>query len=338
MNFQQRHMANTFIDTSKLHSINRITYDVIEHAESLPLWSQDYTQLSKGSFSGTLTSVVYEKLQIFRESMNRAVDEIASAPQDTYVIGLSTATEGNSIWGLLPVKPNSVITLDKNSELFFRTSNNSDITATVIPAKRLEEYASLVERIDLRKVMSTIKPVETISQNSAQKLHSLLFNGLLYMSNIHESPNKDSAWCHFEDELMSTCLETLVEASDNKGPNFGHRIHRYIVNRVHDSTLSSSVYPITIGQLCTDLRISRRTLNHAFSRVLGITPVAYMRNIRLQQIRAELKKSPHSVISIAEVAYKWGFWHMSLFSRYYKELFGETPNETLTKHRRNSSK
>jgi AraC family transcriptional regulator, ethanolamine operon transcriptional activator len=333
MNFQKESVANTSVVNSKLHSISCITSDVIDHAESLPFWSQDYTQLSKGSFSGELTSVSYQNLQIFRESMNRAVDEIASAPLDTYVIGLSTANEGNSTWGLLPVKPNSLITLDKNSELIFRTANNSDITAAAIPAQRLEEYASSVEWIDLRKVMSTIKPVETISQNSARKLQSALVDGIRYMSDIHEDVDTDIVWHHFEDELMATCLQTLLEASDNKSPNYDHRIHRYIVNRVRDATLSSSGYPLTIGELCTELRISRRTLNFAFSRVLGITPVAYMRNIRLHRIRAEFKSSSHRVRSVADVASKWGFWHMSLFSRYYKELFGETPHETLIRHR-----
>ena len=102
---------------------------------------------------------------------------------------------------------------------------------------------------------------------------------------------------------------------------------------MRELTLSSYGYPLTIGELCTALRISRRTLNHAFARVLGVTPVAYMRNVRLHRVRAELQSSPYQVTTIANVASKWGFWHMSLFSRYYRELFGECPNETLERAR-----
>jgi AraC family ethanolamine operon transcriptional activator len=37
--------------------VKRNTGDVLEQADALPFWSQDYTQLSKGVFSGAENSV-----------------------------------------------------------------------------------------------------------------------------------------------------------------------------------------------------------------------------------------------------------------------------------------
>ena len=34
---------------------------------------------------------------------------------------------------------------------------------------------------------------------------------------------------------------------------------------------------------------------------------------------------PHTV---ADIAARWGFWHMGHFSQDYKALFGETPTQT----------
>lgn len=313
--------------------VQRTTADVLEQADALPFWQQDYTQLSKGAFSGALTSISYQGLQIFRETMNRAVDEIASAAADTYVIGLPTIIEGDATWGLLPVTPYSLITLDKNAELIFRTSNISEITAAVIPAQRLEEYAAQVEWADLRKLMSNVKPVEPISHAVANRLLASLTDGMRYMSEIADTVDVQQVWRYFEDDLMASCLQALLQANESPSHCHDHRVHRYIVNRVRESTIASYGYPLTIGEICTTLRISRRTLNHAFARVLGITPVEYMRNVRLQRVRAELQWSPNQVKSIASVATKWGFWHMSLFSRYYRELFGECPIETLERSR-----
>jgi AraC family ethanolamine operon transcriptional activator len=31
---------------------------------------------------------------------------------------------------------------------------------------------------------------------------------------------------------------------------------------------------------------------------------------------------------ISEIAAHWGFWHLGMFSSYYKDLFGETPSAT----------
>ncbi len=341
LSFQDKFLGKSFsarpnvdlLNAPKVHLVQRITTDVLEQADALPFWMQDYTQLDKGAFSGAVNSVNYKGLQIFRETMNRAVDQIAMAPANAYVIGLPTITEGDATWGMLPITPNSLITLDKNAELIFRTSHSSEIAAAVIPAERLEDYAAQVERIDLRKIMENVKPVEQLSVESSTYLLNALTDGMHYISEFSNSLDVQQLWHNFEGDLIASCIHALVEASDSHIHHYDHRIHRYIVNRVRDLTLSSSGYPLSIEELCISLHLSRRTLNHAFLRVLGISPVAYMRNVRLHRIRAELQTTPNQVRYIASVAAKWGFWHMSLFSRYYRELFGETPIETLLRSR-----
>ena len=232
------------------------------------------------------------------------------------------------------MKENSLITLDKNAELLFRTSHLSEITVAVISAKRLEEYAATVEWMDLDKVMDKVKPVEAAQPQIINRMQVAVGGGMDYFATLDDSADIAETWRHFEDDLMATCLQALLQAKENRSTqHHDQRVHRYIVNRVRDLTLSSYGYALTIGELCTTLRISRRTLNHAFARVLGVTPVAYMRNIRLHRVRAELQSSPYQVSTIANVAAQWGFWHMSLFSRYYRELFGELPNETLERAR-----
>lgn len=321
------------LNSRNMHVVQQVTTDVLEQADVMPLWSQDYTQLGKGAFSGSISSITYSGLQVFRETMNRAVDAIANAPADTYVIGLSTLMDGDSSWGLLPVKSNSLITVNKNSELFFRTSTLSEIVATVISAQRLEEYAAQVEWVDLPKMMENVRPVDLICPSTSSHLLTLLADGPRQILQHSDTDSLDSMWNHYENDLLATCLQALMGTKENPKSYHDYRIHRYIVNRVRELTLSNVDSPLTISELCTHLRISRRTLNHAFVRVIGITPVAYMRNIRLNRVRRELKSKPHQITSIASVAIKWGFWHMSLFSRYYRELFGECPMETLIRCR-----
>ncbi len=341
MSFQDKYLGKNFaaspnaglLTAPEVRLVRRITTDVLEQADALPFWMQDYTQLDKGAFSGGVNSVSYKGVQIFRENMNRAVDQIAMSPANTYVIGLPTITEGDATWGMLPIRPNSLITLDKNAELIFRSSHSSEIAATVISAQRLEDYATQVECIDLRKIMNNVMPVAQLSLESSTLLLTALTDGMHYITELSNTIDVNQLWHNFEGDLIASCIQVLLEASNSHTYHYDHRIHRYIVNRVRDLTLSSSGYPLTIEELCISLHISRRTLNHAFLRVLGITPVAYMRNIRLHRIRAELQSSPHQVKFVASVAAKWGFWHMSLFSRYYRELFGETPVETLTRSR-----
>lgn len=333
MSFREVLQRSNTSGDQKMHLVKRTSRDVLEQAESLPFWSQDYTQLDKGSFTGEVSSVTGINVQVFRESMNRAVDQLASAPKDTYVIGLPTIIEGDATWGGEIVQEDSLISLDKNAELLFRTAHFSEITAAVISAKRLEDYAEEVEGVDLRTVMNNVNPVEIIPASIANQLLKSLNDGAHYLSKNHKNPNVHHIWRHYEDNLLSTCLMALLQANDCNTKHYDQRIHRYIVNRVRDLTLTNEDKSLTIGEICLHLNVSRRTLNHAFIRVLGITPVEYMRYVRLHRIRAELQSSFSQNTTIADIAAKWGFWHMSLFARYYRELFGECPSETLERTR-----
>lgn len=322
------------VASTDFHLIKRESSDVIEQAEALPFWSQDYTQLGKGGFSGSIKSIHHSGIQIFSEKMNRAVDQIASAPKDCLVIGLPTIVEDDSTWGLLPVKPLSLITLGKNTELYFRTSANSEIIAAVIPISRMQAFAKKIEWSGFEEAVGTIKPVEMLHNEASGRLLKTLTYGLHSVYEDSSKAHRNESWENYEEDLLASSMHALMLASKNAHPfYFDHKIPRYIVNRVRHLTLSRDGFPLSIDEICDHLRIRRRTLNSAFARALGITPLTYMRNLKLHRVRMDLITYPSDKASICEVASRWGFVHMSLFSKYYKELFGEYPTDTLQRVR-----
>jgi AraC-like DNA-binding protein len=59
--------------------------------------------------------------------------------------------------------------------------------------------------------------------------------------------------------------------------------------------------------------------------------MTYLRRLRLHEARAELAShsaSPNT-ITVTAVAGRWGFLHLSRFAEQYRQLFGESPSETL---------
>ncbi|WP_171815170.1 hypothetical protein [Advenella kashmirensis] len=155
--------------------------DVLQQAQALPFWSQDYTQLSAGSFHGEVDSIATRGIQLFRESMTCSVDELACAPANTYVIGLAGKVTGDSHWGSVALKENSLITLDKDAELVFRTSHQSEISVAVIDAERLDEYAQQVLGIDLQCVFGKIRPVERLEQAQADSMRRMFNDFFLHL-------------------------------------------------------------------------------------------------------------------------------------------------------------
>ncbi len=75
--------------------------------------------------------------------------------------------------------------------------------------------------------------------------------------------------------------------------------------------------------------MSVRTLHASFQQVFGESPMAHLRRVRLDHVRAELLRSDAADVRVTDVAMKWGFFHQSRFAQQYREHFGELPSHTL---------
>jgi AraC-like DNA-binding protein len=71
-----------------------------------------------------------------------------------------------------------------------------------------------------------------------------------------------------------------------------------------------------------------RTLYNAFKEIHGVSPMNYLRKVRMEGVRQELLTSCADQ-QVAPIAMKWAFLHLGRFSVEYKKLFGESPSETL---------
>ena len=89
--------------------------------------------------------------------------------------------------------------------------------------------------------------------------------------------------------------------------------------------------PISVPELCAALHVSRRTLQYAFQDVLQMSPVSYLRALRLNGVRRDLRRGGDE--PVADRAARWGFWHLSRFAADYRHLFGELPSRTLREAR-----
>ncbi|WP_210508919.1 AraC family transcriptional regulator [Naasia sp. SYSU D00057] len=87
--------------------------------------------------------------------------------------------------------------------------------------------------------------------------------------------------------------------------------------------------PVTVTELAQIAELGVRALQEAFQRELGMPPLAYLRQVRLDRVRQELAQADPSRISVAEVAGRWGFAHLGRFAAAYFRRFGEYPKETL---------
>lgn len=86
---------------------------------------------------------------------------------------------------------------------------------------------------------------------------------------------------------------------------------------------------LTVGTLASVAGVSPRALQAAFRAQLRTTPTAYVRGLRLDQVRSDLLGAAGDPPTVTDVAIRWGFSHLGRFATEYRGRFGESPSETL---------
>ncbi|MET3509652.1 MULTISPECIES: helix-turn-helix domain-containing protein [Plantibacter] len=87
--------------------------------------------------------------------------------------------------------------------------------------------------------------------------------------------------------------------------------------------------PIATAEIAEAAGLSLRSLQAAFRREYDVTATDYLRSIRLDRVRQELRDAEPGLATVAEVARRWGFTHLGRFAASYTSRFGEYPSVTL---------
>jgi transcriptional regulator GlxA family with amidase domain len=101
------------------------------------------------------------------------------------------------------------------------------------------------------------------------------------------------------------------------------------VKRALDAMHAEPWRQFTVTDLATIAGIGVRVLQESFRQHVGMSPLSYLRRLRLDGVHAELTRADAWHVTVSEVAYRWGFTHLGRFAGAYRERFGEAPSQTL---------
>jgi AraC-like DNA-binding protein len=136
------------------------------------------------------------------------------------------------------------------------------------------------------------------------------------------------------EQLRESLVGGLLLAADHQyrerleRPGPGHAPPR-VVKRAMDAMQAHPERPFTTTKLAETAAISERWLQQGFQRHAGMSPMAYLRHVRLARAHEELRRSDPGQVTVAEVAYRWGFGHLGRFSASYQAQYGVSPSQTL---------
>ncbi|MEI5097611.1 AraC family transcriptional regulator [Streptomyces sp. PmtG] len=133
--------------------------------------------------------------------------------------------------------------------------------------------------------------------------------------------------------LQEALLSGLLLAADHRFRDEladpARRLRPAPVKRAMDAVRARPEHPFTVESLAAEARVGVRWLQEAFRRYAGMSPMAYVREVRLRQVHEELTAAGPGETCVSDVAHRWGFTHLGRFAEQYRARFGELPSRTL---------
>lgn len=149
-----------------------------------------------------------------------------------------------------------------------------------------------------------------------------------YVAAAHADPDA-SALASARAAAGDSFLERIEAMSEAGGASASAPLQRVpeviktAVELIHDERLNS------VTELATRCRVSRRTLSRQFNDTFRVSPRRYMQVAKLHRGRRLLLHASPDDSTVAGLVARIGVWDPGRFAQRYREVFGESPRDTL---------
>lgn len=310
---------------TELHFTRQLTSEAQAQASGVDAWDQHYEQLSNGRFAGLSEDLHLDFVQLFHEHANQTVLQAGSGRPDTMSLAITIAADPGSWYCGHDIGGRRLIALSPQREFELLAGAGMDLMAVCIDTAPLAALATTLfgPGFELRLP----EPVPVRQPGFDETEFSRLLGAALTLARENLAQLEQPAARH----MLSLSLADAVlhcigaDAFEQKLPA-STVARRHIVAMAREYMHSHADEAITVPDLCTATGVSRRALQYAFEDVVHLSPVTYLRVMRLNRVRCELQTRMRD--TIGDVAARWGFWHLSRFASDYSRLFGELPSAT----------
>ena len=220
-----------------------------------------------------------------------------------------TCNSGNKAWKqLLSLHPDVVITDylmpdGDGLELCQRIKSNPETDAIPVIILTSEDSESVeMKSIQLHADRFLTKPFNILLLKGA------IGQAIRVREKIRKKVHRTEMGFNYDTLVIDSANDKLIK-----------RVVDYIKEHLEDSEMS-------VEDLSREVGISRVHLNRKLKEILGMSPSALIKSIRLKQAAYLLVNNK---VNISEVAYKVGFSSHSYFSYNFHEFFGMSPKEFI---------
>jgi AraC family ethanolamine operon transcriptional activator len=293
-------------------------------------WDHQYQQVSPGDFRGSLLFTQKGSLQILHNRWERAIHYRGAAPKGAVGLALTMTQSGQAHWMGAPVAFDDVILQRAGVEADYVSGSLWDSIVLAIPEAELARHIAIITQNDPEKIFTGQDVVRLDPQKAAQLRHHLT----VYLSAVKQCLAKPGTAADLSDmatllvELLAQALADSWRCPQKKCSPVRQRQVIRIIEEFDDQHKN---LPLRVGRLSEIAGLSSRTLQRIFNDQTGMSPLYYLKYRRLNSVHRKLRETHRDSALVNQIAYQFGFKHLSQFTRDYKQLFGELPSHTLSK-------
>jgi len=300
-------------------------HDIEQHTAQLQDWALCYDQLDCGRFRGQFTDVRWPGVQLFMEGTTRRLRQRGHLQAGGFAAGLLLHGAGSMSVNGAHSGVGSLLACDATA-VDICTPTDCTLIGLVIDGQALREAASRMNEpqlIEGEGMLVSMTPPEAALAPWRDLLLATLRLATEQPERLHDAAFQKTA----SEALMSGLLTVMTACGDPQVLPPDRR--KRLVDRACEMLLAQPDAPPSLFEVCSQVGASPRKLGYCFQEVLGVSPVRYIKAMRLNAVRRELARTVDPEVSVYDVAARWGFWHFGHFSADYKRQFMELPSETL---------
>jgi AraC family ethanolamine operon transcriptional activator len=305
------------------------THDFDELAEAVVGMETDLRQLSGGPFCGGVEIVALGPVQLMWVVVNRAVQVRGATGAGVTLFSPITPACEEARWRRRLRKRGEINFNRPASEIDHLTGQRYDSLTIIADTGRLLAAGEALLGADVSLLLRKWSAYRPTAQNFAAL--EACANAVLRRARTG-SLGSEAGRAGQGEALLEKLLDTLAdERAIREGGRAANR--RRVACRAEEFMLGNLRRPLLMTRLCKEVGVSERTLRYAFRDCFGVSPLAYFKVLKLNEVRrhyAEMRDGD----SVQEIAREWGVMQLGNFAADYRQLFGERPSETARQRRR----
>jgi len=157
------------------------------------------------------------------------------------------------------------------------------------------------------------------------KLHELTGNFAKVTPELFALPEVVRA---IEQQLVHVLVRCLADGVVST-TNSGNLRHKAIIGRFEEFLEAHPNRPLYLIDVCAAVGAAERTLRAACEEHLGMGPIRYLTLRRMYLAHRALMRQMPRTATVTQIATDNGFYELGRFSVAYRQLFGETPSDSL---------